>query len=146
MIQVFIFLNRKYKIIWYYYYYYYYYYSLLTHQASERRENKFSTKKYISICEILVVTTLMLLIYWDGVGMRRFQVWFQQKENEGEKKTIKEISVFKLPTIGGLNRHHSTRSKIVHPKLGMLTLYTIPEHIKVATTENREILPMDKSS
>ena len=68
------------------------------------------------------------------------------KRKGREKKPIKEISVFKLPTIGGLNRHQSTRSKIVHPKLGMLTLYTIPEHIKVATIENREILPMDKSS
>ena len=56
------------------------------------------------------------------------------KRKGKEKKPIKEISVFKLPTIGGLNRHQSTRSKIVHPKLGMLTLYTIPEHIKVVAT------------
>ena len=62
------------------------------------------------------------------------------KRKKREKKPIKEINVFKLPTIGGLNRHQSTRSKIVHPKLGMLTLYTIPEHIKVAATENRENL------
>ena len=128
MIQVFIFLNRKYKIIWYYYYY-----SLLSHRASERRENKFSTKKYISICEILVVTTLCSLsteMGWEWGGSRSNS---NKKKRKG-KKTYKRNQCFQVAYHWRLKSASSTRSKIVHPKLGMLTLYTIPEHIKVVAT------------
>ena len=115
--------------------------SLLSHQATERRRERTNfIPKNISLCEILVVTTPMFLICWDRVGMMRFRVWFQQKEKEG-KKTYKRKECFQVAYHWRLKfRHQSTKSKIVHPKLGMLTLYTIPKHIKVTATENRENL------
>ena len=78
--------------------------SLLSHQASERRRERTNfQQKNISLCEILVVTTPIVpyLLRWSG--NEEVPGLIPTKRKRMEKKPIKENSVFKLPTIGGLN-------------------------------------------